>query len=228
MYTNGIGTDYQQTSVAGIDSTTFVKAKKEVGKDDFLNLLVTQLKYQDPLNPMESQEFSAQLAQFSSLEKLSGIDETLLEIQKSLDAKRNENILDYIGKSVKTSGNTVSVTNGIADSGVYSLKASADVKISVFDAMGTEIRSIEAGLKDAGEHSIGWDGLDNRGNKVGDGLYSIIINAADQTGASVSADVYHTGEVTGVTNQNSIPYLIVGRKLVSPDEIIEITKLTAS
>jgi len=228
MYTNSLGTDYQQSAVTGADSSTSVKAKKDLGKDDFLNLLVTQLKHQDPLNPMESQEFSAQLAQFSSLEQLFGMNKTLADIQKSLSANENENILDYIGKVVKTSDKTVSVTDGIIDSSVYSLNASADVNISVYDALGSEIRSINAGLKKAGEYSIGWDGRDNRGNTVGDGVYTIKINAAGENGASVSADVYHTGQVTGVTHQNSIPYLMVGKKLVLPDEVVEITNLTAS
>jgi len=228
MYTNSLGTDYQQSAVIGADSSASVKAKKDLGKDDFLKLLVTQLKHQDPMNPMESQEFSAQLAQFSSLEQLFGMNKTLMDIQKNLSANENENILDYIGKVVKTSDNKVSITGGIIDSSVYSLNSSADVNISVYDALGSEIRSISAGLKSPGEYSIGWDGRDNRGNMVGDGVYTIKINAADQTGASVSADVYHTGEVTGVTHQNSIPYLMVGKKLVLPDEVIEITKQTAS
>ena len=228
MYTNSLGTDYQQSAVTGADSSAAVKAKKDLGKDDFLKLLVTQLKHQDPMNPMESQEFSAQLAQFSSLEQLFGMNKTLMDIQKSLSANENENILDYIGKVVKTSDNKVFITGGIIDSSVYSLNSSADVNISVYDALGSEIRSISAGLKSPGEHSIGWDGRDNRGNMVSDGVYTIKINAADQTGASVSADVYHTGEVTGVTHQNSIPYLMVGKKLVLPDEVVEITKMTAS
>jgi len=227
MYTNSLGTDYQQSAVIGADSSASVKAKKDLGKDDFLKLLVTQLKHQDPMNPMESQEFSAQLAQFSSLEQLFGMNKTLMDIQKSLSANENENILDYIGKVVKTGDNTLSVTGGAADSSVYYLNDSANVNISIYDALGAEIRSISAGLKEAGEHSVGWDGRDNDGNKVGDGVYSVRINAADQTGASVSSDVYHTGEVTGVTNQNNVPYLMVGKKLVSPDQIIEVTKLNS-
>lgn len=228
MYTNSLGTDYQQSAVTGADSSASVTAKKDLGTDDFLNLLVTQLKYQDPMNPMESQEFSVQLAQFSSLEQLFGMNETLLAIQKSLAENQNENILDCIGKVVKTSGNGVSITGGIVDSSVYSLNSFADVNISVYDAMGSEIRSINAGLKAPGEYSTGWDGLNNEGNMVGDGVYSIEINATDQTGASVSANVYHIGEVTGVTNQDGISYLMVGKKRVLPDEVIEITKLTAS
>jgi flagellar basal-body rod modification protein FlgD len=228
MYTNSLGTDYQQSAVTGADSSGSVKAKKDLGKDDFLNLLVTQLKHQDPMNPMESQEFSAQLAQFSSLEQLFGMNKTLMDIQKSLSANENENILDYIGKMVKTSGSGVSVTGGIIDSSIYSLNSSADVNISIYDALGSEIRSIKVGLKAPGEYSIGWDGRDNRGSMVGDGVYTIKINATDQTGASVSANVYHTGEVTGVTHKGGIPYLMVGKKLVLPDEVIEITKMTAS
>jgi flagellar basal-body rod modification protein FlgD len=222
MYINSAGTDYR-TDVTG-DPASPVKIKKEVGKDDFLHLLVTQLKYQDPLNPMESQEFSSQLAQFSSLEKLTAIDETLLEIKKSLGAKGNEDLLGYIGKSVKTEDNTINVAGGIPDSGEYYLESPADVEISVYNSLGSRIRTIESGFREAGRQSIGWDGRDDRGNRAADGSYTVGITAVNQAGEPVPAEIYHTGEVTGVTNQNNIPHLMVGGRPVLPGDIIEIMK----
>jgi flagellar basal-body rod modification protein FlgD len=71
MYIDTIGTTYQETSPSAT-------AKKELGRDDFLTLLVAQLKHQDPLNPLESTEFTSQLAQYSSLEKLFNIDQNLV------------------------------------------------------------------------------------------------------------------------------------------------------
>ena len=83
---------------------TNTSPKKELGREQFLTLLIAQLRNQDPLNPLESADFTAQLAQFSSLEQLFGMNETLTGIQDTLGAQETSNVLDYIGKSVKTLG----------------------------------------------------------------------------------------------------------------------------
>ncbi|MBU1052895.1 MAG: hypothetical protein KKC46_03565 [Proteobacteria bacterium] len=110
-------TYYNQLSGTGDSSSASTQAKKEMGKDEFLNLLVTQLKYQDPLNPMEGQEFSAQLAQFSSLEQLTNMNSTLSGIQNSLSASNQDNLLDYIGKTVKTINDATGEVTGITYQG---------------------------------------------------------------------------------------------------------------
>ncbi|MBA3035181.1 MAG: flagellar hook capping protein [Desulfobacterium sp.] len=104
---------YNQLSGIGEDSLESTKAKKEMGKDEFLSLLVTQLKYQDPLNPMQSQEFSAQLAQFSSLEQLTNMNSTLSGIQGSITDNKQDNLLDYIGKNVKMSDDKTGEVTGV-------------------------------------------------------------------------------------------------------------------
>lgn len=113
MVIDSTGTVNTQSGITGDDSSAYTKTKKEMGKDDFLNLLVTQLKYQDPLNPMQSAEFSAQLAQFSSLEQLTNMNTTLSGIQSSLTANKQDNILDYIGKTVKTSDDKSGEVTGV-------------------------------------------------------------------------------------------------------------------
>lgn len=224
MYTESIGTKYLQSGISNEESGEAAKPKKELGKDDFLKLLVTQLKFQDPFNPMQSQEFSAQLAQFSSLEQLFGINKTLTEIQESLASGNDENLTGYIGRTVKTSGDTVSVSGGVAGAGAYSLSEEADVNISIRNGNGAEIRNIQAGKMASGDHSVAWDGLDKYGKKVGDGVYSLVISAVDQDGGAVSADIYNKGEVTGVKYQDGVSYLMVGKNLVTPEQIVEITK----
>jgi flagellar basal-body rod modification protein FlgD len=129
---------YNQLSGTGDNSSTSTHAKKDMGKDEFLNLLVTQLKYQDPLNPMEGQEFSAQLAQFSSLEQLTNMNTTLSGIKSSVSENNQDNLIDYIGKTIKT--------------------------------------------------------IDDE-----------------------------TGEVTGVTYQDGIAHLMVGKNMITPDQVVEIT-----
>lgn len=113
MIVNPMGVYSQQSNVTGDDSSAYTQVKKELGKNEFLNLLVTQLKYQDPLNPMQSTDFSAQLAQFSSLEQLTNMNSTLSGIQSSLAANKQDNILDYIGKTVKTSDDKSGQVTGV-------------------------------------------------------------------------------------------------------------------
>ena len=204
--------------------TTAASPKKQLGQEEFLTLLLEQLKHQDPLNPLESSEFTAQLAQFSSLEQLTGMNKALTEIQESLSNRESGNPLDYIGKVVKTDDNAVAIREGNVDSNTYTLDEPAEVTIFIYNDQGFEVRRINAGWKDAGEHELNWDGRDNNGEIADDGVYAFEVQALNEDGFLVSSDTYLTGEVTGVTYQGGIPYLMIGNQLVTPENIIEVTK----
>jgi len=217
MYIEGLGTTYGETSSY---STT-----KKLDQEDFLKLLFEQLKHQDPLNPMESTEFTAQLAQFSSLEQLFGMNENLTGIQKILSNQDKENLLELIGKTVKANDNTILIKDGGSASGSYLLQDRADVTISIYDSNGFEIRTLNLGTQDAEEYDVEWDGRDESGDIVEDGIYTFEVIAKDDAGNYVTASTYTSGEVTGVTYQYGIPYLMIGDILVSTNNtIIEVTK----
>jgi flagellar basal-body rod modification protein FlgD len=203
---------------------TYTSSEQELGRDQFLTLLVAQLKNQDPLNPLESADFTAQLAQFSSLEQLFGMNETLAVIQQNLAAQQNGNVLDYIGKVVKTDGNTVFIEKGNIESNTYTLEDEADVTIYIYNTEGVEVRRIYAGWNEAGEHDLSWDGRDDNGDLLGDGVYFFEVEAIDENGFTVPYSAYLTGEVAGVTYQNSIPYLMIGNNLVAPESVIEVAE----
>ena len=221
-------------SIAALEPTYYQTPEKEtpggtnpndaLGRDQFLTLLVAQLKHQDPLNPLDSTDFTAQLAQFSSLEQQFAMNENLEAIQASLSAQESGNVLDYIGKTVKTSGNAIFSKDGHPDSGAYTLEDRADVTIHIYDSQGFEVRKIYAGWQDAGEHSIGWDGRNDAGDPVGDGVHTFEIEATDEEGFMVSYDAYLTGEATGVIYEGGMAYLMIGDKLVAPENIVEVRK----
>jgi flagellar basal-body rod modification protein FlgD len=217
MYIDTLGTYTESTP-------TYTSPEKELGRDQFLTLLVAQLKNQDPLNPLESADFTAQLAQFSSLEQLFGMNESLKDIQEALAAQESGNVLDYIGRSVKTLDNSIFVKDGTMDSNVYDLQDRAEVTISIRDDEGFEIRTIYAGWQDAGEHELIWDGKDNKGSIVDDGIYTFELEAVDEEGFIVPYDTYLVGEVTGVTYYSGNPFLMIGNKLLAPENVIEVTK----
>jgi flagellar basal-body rod modification protein FlgD len=200
------------------------KTEDETGMNRFLTMLVAQLKNQDPLNPLDGTDFTAQLAQFSSLEQQFDMNANLVGIQSALSAQEKGNVIDYIGKIVKTSDNTVLAAGGQADSGVYTLSDRAEVTIRVYDDQGVEVRKIYKGWQDAGEYDLDWDVRDEKGDLVADGAYSFEIEAKDDQGLVVSSHAYANGEVTGVTYQAGLPYLMVGDRVVSPSNIVEVTK----
>lgn len=199
-----------------------------LGKDQFLTLLVAQLQHQDPLNPMESTDFTAQLAQFSSLEQLFGINDNLTGIQERLSVQENGDILDYIGKTVKTAGNMIFVNDGKMESGSYALEDRADVTVFVCDSNGMEVRRLYQGWQNPGEHELSWDGRDSAGDMVGDGIYTFEVEARNEGGFILPYNAYLTGEVIGVTNESGTAYLMIGDRLVKPDSIIEVRKTVAT
>ncbi len=218
MYINELLPTYNQTVNTGVEASH----EKELGRDAFLRLMVAQLQHQDPLNPMESSEFTAQLAQFSSLEQLFSINDNLEVIKESNNERIPENLLDYIGKEVKSAENNITVYNGKSSQGSYTLAAPADVIINIFDSQGSEIRTIYKQDQDPGEHDFYFDGKDSFGYPVPDGEYSFSVQAVDNLGSPVVVDSGLSGKVTAVAYQSGIPYLVVGDQLVNPRYVTEV------
>ena len=121
--------------IAGVSSagasTQKTSNKGELGRDEFLNLLITQLKNQDPLNPMESVEFTSQLAQFSSLEQLFAVGDSLQAIKASLQLQEGDQLVQYIGKKVISKGNSMTVQGGATEPATFRLADDAEVSVSI-------------------------------------------------------------------------------------------------
>ena len=197
---------------------------QDLGRDEFLTLLLAQLEHQNPLSPMDSTEFTAQLSQFSSLEQLFGINDNLAGIQEMLYNQDKENLLELIGNTVKADDNTILIKDGSVVSGSYMLEDEAGVTVSIFDSNGFEIRTLNPGTKDAGEYDVAWDGRDESAEMVEDGIYTFEVTAIGEAGNYVAVNTYISGEVTGVTYQYGVPYLMIGEMLISSDNtIIEVT-----
>jgi flagellar basal-body rod modification protein FlgD len=226
MSIQGINTDYGGTSIPATQ-TSSRNDTEDIGIDQFLTLFIAQIKNQDPLSPLDSAEFTAQLAQFTSVEQLYGMNESLSDIKQTLnDQDGQQELIALIGKTVKADDNTISVEDGEALSGFFNLEESADTTVSVYDSNGLKIRTLYSGWKDKGEHNINWDGRDESGEIVQDGTYTFEVTARDENGYYVAANTYISGEVTGVTYKYGDPYLMIGDKLIRKDNIIEINKTT--
>lgn len=175
-----------------------------LGKEEFLRLLVTQLGNQDPLNPMDGQQFAAQLAQFTSVEQLVNISEVLAqngEMNGMLAQSINSGVAaGLIGKSVQAPGNTVA-WNGEGRTAMQFELAStaANVTITVRDASGTAVREFELGGHAAGKHSFDWDGTTRAGATAATGSYTFDVTAADSAGNAVQTATFTEGVVDRIT-----------------------------
>lgn len=203
--------------------TEEVAEKKDpLGRDAFLTMLVAQLRNQDPLNPMEGTDFTAQLAEFSALEQQFNINDNLEAILEALKPKTQDNLLEYIGKEVMGESNTISSSNGSTTNGYYTIEDSADVAISIYDKDGVLIQNIYSGQKEAGTHTIQWDGKNLEGATVPDGSYNFEIMALNEIGGYVEAKTTVEGKVTGVTYEYDIPYLQIGERLLDPSTVTRV------
>ncbi len=196
-----------------------------MGKEDFLELLVAQLQHQDPLNPSESTEFTAQLAQFSSLEQLQNIDAKLNGFEVYQSTLNNIQSSGFIGKTVTATGSTFGVDDGKPDPIRFDLTTDADsVYVQIYDNFGGFVTDIQAGSRQKGEQQVAWDGRDSNGSVVADGTYTFTVMATDTDGAAVASTSYTTGVVTGVDYETGNTNLLINEQKIPIGSVIRIAE----
>ena len=183
--------------VVGLSNRTIKNPKGILGKDDFLKLLVAQLKNQDPTDPLKDKEFIAENAQFSSLEQLTNINSAIENLTKSETEKSFASAANMIGKRVSSSTQSIDLINGKATPVYFNLSNAADVTAIIIDKNNNIVKNQNLGNSAKGEHTFVWNGIDNDGSEVSDGSYSISFVAAGSDGQSVNL-TKDSGIVTGI------------------------------
>ena len=204
------------------NSARAVKEKDPLGRDAFLTMLVAQLKNQDPLNPMQGSEFSAQLAQFSSLEQLFNVNSNLESLQGSFDQGNEKNYLDYIGKQVSVKDSTFALADGKSIGGAYELNEASSVVINIYDADGLQVAQLTPGSQEAGIHDVGWSGKGEAGELFPNGQYTYEVYSLGDNGSFAPVDTGFNGKITGVTFENGSAYLLMGDRLVAPSAVTKV------
>lgn len=194
----------------------------ELGRDAFLELLVSQLANQDPLSPLKDHEFIAQLATFSSLEQLEGINRGMQTSILMNQAVNNTLATNLIGKEILAVGDTISVGEDGASSFTLELDQDADVSILIRDSEGELVRRIDRGRTVAGSTDIQWDGLTDAGTQAESGEYQIEIIATNEAGLPVVASARVRALVEGVTFIDGAGYLMIGGATIPLANVIEV------
>lgn len=210
--------------------TTQTSGKSELGKEDFLLLLVTQLQHQDPLNPMDDKEFTAQLANFSSLEQLTSINQGIQSLTSQAGTQDMRTAVSYIGRDVRASGDMVSVADGKTSTVYYYLDGTADsVYVNLYDVNGNIVRTVQLGSRQAGEHTFEWDGQDWAGKTAPDGLYYVYLAAVDADGSPLLTATEVSGRVVAVQSYNGSNYLrLADGRIVKFDNVYEVVDPSAA
>ncbi|MFK3816890.1 flagellar hook assembly protein FlgD [Pseudomonas sp. NPDC089407] len=186
----GLKTD--STSTSDTSSTT-------LGKDTFLQLLVTQLQNQNPLDPQDNSEFVAQLAQFSSLESMQTLNDTVDTLSGNYTSTQALQASSLVGRTVIAEGDSATVEAGTGLSGQVALTSSTSaMTVSVYDADGNIVKNIDLGEQTAGTVNFSWDGTDNDGLAVDAGTYTFKAEATVD-GEAVEQVTYLPSVVSSVT-----------------------------
>ena len=216
-------------ATGGTTAAASSTSKTTMGKDAFLTLLITQLQHQDPLNPADSTEFTAQLAQFSSLEQLNNVNENLSALKLYQASINNAQAVSFIGKDVVATGNSVEARSGQTVACEFDLAQPAQkVVVSVYDATGAFVKDVVATGLTAGRQTVSWDGRDRSGNTVADGAYTFEVQAEGSGKEAVAATTYTRGTVAGVSFQDGVTYLAVGNRRVAIGDVVQVTQQTAA
>ncbi|HPS94265.1 MAG TPA: flagellar hook capping FlgD N-terminal domain-containing protein [Deltaproteobacteria bacterium] len=220
---SAIGLDTILANQTAMDSAAKATSKVESQKDMFLNLLVKQLQYQDPLNPVENTEFTAQLAQFSQLETLTDMKDSMSQLSQLQGTLNNIQAVSFIGKQVNAQGNIINYTGGEAGINLELEGQASTVAITLYNAEGTPVRTIN--LQDVAKGSVecAWDGKNNNGENVAPGRYYFGVEATGYDGQLVNTTSYANGTVTGVRYSGGVIYLQVGDKEVALSQVEKIS-----
>ena len=216
-------------SAVGSTSTTSLSGTRATiaqNFDTFLQLLTTQLRNQNPLDPLDTNQFTQQLVQFSGVEQQLKTNDFLEAMMLSTQNANNSQAVSYIGKMVTASGVRTELADGAA-TWHFAVDQDASITATVKDADGNTVFT-KAGTVNKGESVFNWDGIGTDGKQKPDGTYSVQIEARDSEGNLVSVATEMTGEVTGIDFSGSEPVLIVGGARVNLSSVLSVRSKTAT
>ncbi len=175
----------------------------------FLTLFTTQLKFQDPMNPMESYELASQLAQFSTVQELSSLNDKMSNVESYLASINNAQMISCIGKQIIAQLDQLQVHDGKASSLSYQLEGPCDVTVNIYDDQDHLVRSIDEGHQDAGQYQFQWDAMNGKGEPVDDGNYRVEIQGVTADGSKVAVQPEVSGIAYAFRIVDGSPYLIL-------------------
>ncbi len=214
----------QLSDLPTVGSTQAKGSGNALGKDQFLLLLTTQLKYQDPLQPVDNQQMIAQLAQFSQLEELQGLSSKIDSMAVATASSSQLTTTQLVGKQALFHADRIGLVAGTSSSFQLTLPdASDDTTAVIADGTGRVVRTLHLGPKAAGASTVTWDGLDDSGKPLPSGEYILGVSGSKQDGTTVQATAEVRATITGVAYEDGVAHLIVAGRRIPLSDVVEIT-----
>lgn len=221
--TSTTATPSTTAATAAASAAAVASASSGITSGDFLNLLVTELQNQDPLDPTNPTDFMTQLTSYANFDQQQTLNTNLNTLVSSFDSLLTLNSSNYIGHTVTAKDDAGTLQNSQIDFG-YSLNSNAsNVTLTVSDSSGNAVWT-GSGTTTAGKNSFTWNGTTTSGTQLSDGgQYTLSVTATDLTGASVYGYTTISGTVTAVDNSTGTPMLTIGNTPVSSSNVIGVT-----
>jgi len=203
--------------------TTNTAVSKLAGNfDQFLKLLMAQLQNQDPLSPLDTNQFTQQLVEFSGVEQQLQTNSTLNALLSVNDATQRSSAATFIGKTINADGATTALTvGGTATWQVTSPQDAPKATLVVTDANGNQVFSQTTTLS-SGIQNFTWNGQESDGTAAPPGMYTLTVSAQDATGAAINATTNVQGTVDGVVFDSSGPILTVGTLRIPLSQLTQV------
>lgn len=213
-------------SITAIDSSTssLTTSRKSIADnfDTFLSLLTTQLRNQNPLDPLDTNQFTSQMVQFTSVEQQLKTNEFLESLVLGNQNNSYTQAVSFVGKRVTADGATSQLQDGEATWAVTAARQADNATITIRDLAGNSIFTTTASLN-AGTTNFNWDGTDNSGNQMPDGTYSITVDARDDNGV-ISVSTQTTGIVEAIDFSGTEPVLMIGDARINLSSVTSVTQ----
>lgn len=194
--------------------------------DTFLSLLTTQLQNQDPLEPQDANEFTNQLVAFTGVEQSIATNKNLELLIGLNQAAASGGTVSYIGKTVVADGATSALESGQASWNYDLARNTKETVLTVTDASGRQVYAAN-GAQTEGTHTFSWDGRDNNGNPMADGLYTLNVQAEDAGGNIITTSTTIKGRVTAIDFSDGEPLLTVNGVKVGLDKVQSVAEPSA-
>ena len=208
---------------AGTSQAGQSQAKLQEDMNQFLKLLVTQLKNQDPLNPMDATQFTTQLVQFASVEQQIHTNANMEKLVNLQETSQISTMVNFIGNAAKATSSSAPLQDGHMEF-AYTLDQSAkSVQISIQNDKGITVFFADGDTK-TGTHSFTWDGAGANGAHNPDGAYTIVVTAKDAADKLINVAQTVTGTITGAGVTDGKANLFMGDVVIPMDKIVTVEK----
>lgn len=210
--------------VSGSSNSQMQNSRNTIAQnfDTFLSILTTQLRNQNPLDPLDTNQFTAQLVQFTGVEQQLKTNEFLETLMLSGQNSAKADAVSYIGKQVTASGKTGSLTKDEAVFWAYNAPTNiANATVTIKNAQGNVVYSETGSLK-SGPGTFRWDGIGSDGSPLPEGVYTIDIKGTNSAGTGVNVSTSTMGIVTAVDFSGKVPMLTVGQNKVALVDVMDV------